>query len=79
MNEAMQLKIIEIVKEVSGMSGEPEKINNLISEGYLDSFMILMLINSLESEFHVKFNFDDQLIDCLTSVTKIEKLIESKM
>lgn len=74
----MREKIKKIIKDVVELDKEPENIPNLISGGYLDSFDTLMLINSLETEFKVKFDFGDDLIKNLESLDKIEQLLKSK-
>ena len=60
------------------MGDNLENIPDLISGGHLDSFQTLILINSLELEFKVKFNFDDNLIKNLESLDNIEKLLKLK-
>lgn len=74
----MRERIKKIINEINGLGDKSEKISNLISGGYLDSFETLILINSLESEFKVKFNFSDNLVKNLESLDKIENLLKSK-
>lgn len=74
----MRERIKKIINEINGLGDKSEKISNLISGGYLDSFETLILINSLELEFKVKFNFSDNLVKNLESLDKIENLLKSK-
>ena len=75
----MRERVKKIVNETKDLGKDLENVCNLISGGYLDSFETLMLINSLELEFKVKFNFNDDLVRNLESLDKIEKLLESKV
>tara|TARA_E500000178_G_scaffold267163_1_gene264592 strand:- start:12185 stop:12427 length:243 start_codon:yes stop_codon:yes gene_type:complete len=48
----------------------------LVSDGYLDSFNILILISSLEKTFNIKINLKNFDIKNLEDLIKIEKLIK---
>jgi len=74
----MKEKIKKIILEIIDLDQNPEQITNLISDGHLDSFETLMLINSLETEFQIKFDFNDDLIKNLDSIKQIAELIQSK-
>jgi 2-polyprenyl-3-methyl-5-hydroxy-6-metoxy-1,4-benzoquinol methylase len=74
----MRERIKKIINEIKRLGDKTEKIPNLISGGYLDSFETLILINSLELEFKVKFDFSDNLVKNLDSLDKIENLLKSK-
>jgi len=72
----MKDRIVAIVSEVAELEDDVLNIPNLLSGGYLDSFTTLMLINSLEIEFGITFEFDDSLIENLDSVARIEDVIK---
>ncbi len=74
----MREKIINIINDISGLGEKVENISDLISGGHLDSFGILMLINTLEVEYNINFDFNDELFENLNSVNKIEKMLKSK-
>ena len=74
----MRNKIITILKDMTGLGDEIENVEGLIINGYLDSFSALMLINSIELEYNIQFDFNDNLFENLDSLDKIEKLILSK-
>ncbi len=75
----MKDKIVMIISEVANLQGDILNIPNLISARYLDSFTTLMLINSLEMEFGIQFDFGDDLIENLDSVDRIEALIKGHL
>jgi len=75
----MKDRIVAILRDASEVENDVFGIPNLISGGYLDSFATLMLINGLEMEFGVTFDFDDDLIENLDSVEKIEGLLKRKL
>ena len=72
----MKDRIVAIISDVAELEEDVVNIPNLISGGYLDSFSTLMLINSLEMEFGITFEFDDDLIENLDSVDKIKDVIK---
>jgi len=75
----MRNRIASVLKEMTGLEDEVETVEGLITNGYLDSFSALMLINTLELEYNINFDFDDNIYDNLDSLDKIEKLILSKL
>ena len=75
----MKDRIVAIIRDATEVEGDVFSIPNLISGGYLDSFATLMLINGLEMEFEVTFEFDDDLIENLDSLKKIEDLLIRKL
>ena len=74
----MRERIKQILREVSDLDAELDTVTDLISGRRLDSFTVLMLINNLEAEFKVKFNFGDKLIENLNSLQSIEELLRAK-
>ena len=53
-----------------------KKKYRLVSDGYLDSFNILILISSLEKTFNVKIKLKNFDVKNLEDLIKIEKLIK---
>ncbi len=53
-----------------------KKKYRLVSDGYLDSFNILILISSFEKNFNIKINLNNLDIKNLEDLEKIEKLIK---
>lgn len=61
------------------MDEDIASIEGLVSEGFLDSFGVLMLVAELEKNFSVKLKGGDDVIQQLESVESICKLVESSM
>ena len=70
----MDEKIIRLLNET-----RPEfdfsKSNNFITEGLLDSFDILTLVNSLDENFNISIDGLDILPENFSSVNSIKKLL----
>lgn len=74
--EKMKLeeKVIEIIKENIEWEGEINMKHNLVTDLDIDSFSMLMIINTLEDEFSIQI--EDENLEGLRTVSDIvEKLI----
>lgn len=75
--EKMKLKerVIEIIKENIEWKGEINMENNLVEDLDIDSFSMLMIINTLEEDFSI--HIEDEDLEGVRTVSDIvEKLIE---
>ncbi len=73
----MKLKerVIEIIKENIEWKGEINMENNLVEDLDIDSFSMLMIINTLEEDFSI--HIEDEDLEGVRTVSDIvEKLIE---
>lgn len=70
----MEEKIIDILNDI-----RPEfdfsKSNNFITEGLLDSFDILTLVNSLDENFNISIDGLDILPENFSSVDSVKRLL----
>lgn len=75
--EKMKLeeKVIEIIKESIEWEGEINMKHNLVKDLDIDSFSMLMIINTLEKDFSIQI--ENENLEGLNTVSDIvEKLIE---
>ncbi len=72
----IEKKLIEILKTLIKKKINYKKEKKLISNGYLDSFSILMLISKLESEFKIKMKLEKININNFNSLDQIKKVIK---
>ena len=72
----IEKKLIEILKKIIKKKINYKKEKKLISNGYLDSFSILMLISKLESEFKIKMKLEKININNFNSLDQIKKVIK---
>ena len=72
----IEKKLIGILKTLIKKKINYKKEKKLISNGYLDSFSILMLISKLESEFKIKMKLEKININNFNSLDQIKKVIK---
>ncbi len=77
----MKERIQNLLLEITDNELDIQTLNSakLLSEGYLDSFHVLLLISDIEQEFDITFDFDDTLFEQIDTLASITKLIESKV
>ena len=66
-------KIEQIIQEVSKNKRNFKKEKKLVSNGYLDSFSVLLLISRLEQQFKIKINMKYLDINNFESINLIKK------
>ena len=71
----MNEKIIEILKEIRP-EFEFEGVENFFEEGMLDSFDLMTLVSTLQSEFGVKIAGEEILPENFANVDAIVALLE---
>jgi|TARA_Y100000590_G_scaffold315879_1_gene357235 acyl carrier protein len=69
-------KIEQIIQEVSKNKRNFKKEKKLVSNGYLDSFSVLLLISRLEQQFKIKINMKYLDINNFESINLIKKIIK---
>ena len=69
-------KIEQIIQEVSKNKRNFKKEKKLVSNGYLDSFSVLLLISKLEQQFKIKINMKYLDINNFESINLIKKIIK---
>jgi len=74
----IEKKIIKILETVIKEKVNFKKQKKLVSNGYLDSFSVLLLISKIEQTFKIKIKLDKFDINCFNSVSSIKKLISKK-
>jgi acyl carrier protein len=78
----MRNKIKSIIQEVGDIDEDIESIDNLIHDGYLDSFSVLMLIGKLEKQFNIELNAEtfknNDIFSYLNSLDSIVKMIQER-
>jgi len=68
-------KIIQILKTIIKKKINYKNSKKIVSDGYLDSFSILILISKLERSFNIKIKLDNFDINQFNSVSLIKKII----
>jgi len=68
-------KIIQILKTIINKKINYKNSKKIVSDGYLDSFSILILISKLERSFNIKIKLDNFDINQFNSVSLIKKII----
>lgn len=71
-------KIIEVIEEIADIDNV-EKIEDLVTGGFLDSFAILMLIGKLEQIFSIELDLADNIQIKLNSVNSIENIVNAQL
>ena len=74
----IEKKIIEILKSIIKNNIDFKKNKKLVTDGYLDSFSVLLLISKIEQTFKIKIKLDKFDINLFNSVSSIKKLITKK-
>ena len=69
-------KIEQIIQEVSKNKRNFKKEKKLVSNGYLDSFSVLLLISRLEQQFKIKINMKYLDINNFEFINLIKKIIK---
>ncbi len=67
-----------LAKEYGVARGDIDENTLLFSDGYLDSFSMVELVNWLEQHFKVKFGVLDITLDNLDSVARMSKYVSAK-
>ena len=68
--------IIDIIREISGMDIESIKKSQLIEDGILDSFSLLVLISEIEKKENISLNMDNFDINDFKNIHSIISYIE---
>lgn len=68
--------IIDIIREISGMDTESIKKSQLIENGILDSFSLLVLISEIEKKENISLNTDNFDINDFENIHSIISYIE---
>lgn len=68
-------KIIQILKTIIKKKINYKNSKKIVSDGYLDSFSILILISKLERSFNIKIKLENFDINQFNSVSLIKKII----
>lgn len=73
-------KIREIVmkKSTRPMGSEVSPSTDLLDEGYLDSFSVMQLVQSLEEELDIVFDYSDLRRDYFSTLESIYTLLNKK-
>ena len=75
----IEKKIIKILKSIIKKNNIDFKKNKkLVTNGYLDSFSVLLLISKIEQTFKIKIKLEKFDINLFNSVSSIKKLITKK-
>jgi len=74
----IEKKIIKILKSIIKNNVDFKKNKKLVTDGYLDSFSVLLLISKIEQTFKIKIKLDKFDINLFNSVSSIKKLITKK-
>ena len=74
----MENRIKKIIKKIINKKKNYLSNENLISNGVLDSFNILVLITELEKEFKIKIPLEKFDINSLNTIAKISNYIKNK-
>jgi len=74
----IEKKIIEILKSIIKNNIDFKKNKKLVTDGYLDSFSVLLLISKIEQTFKIKIKLEKFDINLFNSVSSIKKLISKK-
>lgn len=74
----IEKKIIKILETVVKKKINFKKQKKLVSDGFLDSFSILLLISKIEQTFKITIKLEKFDINCFNSITSIKKLILKK-
>lgn len=69
--------VAALIKEQTNV--DLTQTTNLISGGFLDSFAVLMLVSSLESQFGIEFGFDEDIYQALESLDGVVTLVEKHL
>ncbi len=67
-------EIRKILKEIKGESFEEE--NNLITNGYINSFELIKLISELERQYEIRIPIEKITPDTFNSIERILNLVE---
>ncbi len=74
----IEKKIIKILKSIIKNNIDFKKNKKLVTDGYLDSFSVLLLISKIEQTFKIKIKLEKFDINLFNSVSSIKKLITKK-
>ena len=74
----IEKKIIKILKSIIKSNIDFKKNKKLVTDGYLDSFSVLLLISKIEQTFKIKIKLEKFDINLFNSVSSIKKLITKK-
>ncbi len=74
----IEKKIIKILKSIIKNNVDFKKNKKLVTDGYLDSFSVLLLISKIEQTFKIKIKLEKFDINLFNSVSSIKKLITKK-
>ena len=74
----IEKKIIKILKSIIKNNVDFKKNKKLVTDGYLDSFSVLLLISKIEQTFKIKIKLNKFNINLFNSVSSIKKLITKK-
>ena len=74
-----QLKITEIVKQISGKGTAPAMDESLFDSGYLDSFALTDMVAELEKAFSISIPDSDLNPRRFDSIERIDAYIASRI
>ena len=74
----IEKKIIKILETVVKKKINFKKQKKLVSDGFLDSFSILLLISKIEQTFKITIKLEKFDINCFNSIKLIKGLILKK-
>ena len=74
----IEKKIIKILETVVKKKINFKKLKKLVSDGFLDSFSILLLISKIEQTFKITIKLEKFDINCFNSIKSIKELILKK-
>ncbi len=74
----IEKKIIKILETVVKKKINFKKQKKLVSDGFLDSFSILLLISKIEQTFKITIKLEKFDINCFNSIKLIKELILKK-
>jgi acyl carrier protein len=72
----IEKKIKEIVSEIADIDDDLDSIEGLVTNGFLDSFAVLLLVDSLEKTFDIVLEIDDQFIEQIDTIASIVNIVE---
>ena len=77
-NSELVEKVTEIVQSTVDTDEELSQDEPLIESGIIDSFIVLQLFTSLQSELNVELGIEDITEDSFRSIQSIAEMIASK-
>ena len=71
----LETRIMKCLKKVKGSTFD--ETENLIFDGWIDSFDILNLVKALEEEFEIKIAMEKIEPECFNSILSIGEMVKS--